>query len=362
MALKPSKMIREKVLLISFAPNHSSAINRVHDCSDASFELEVYQTDTDKVNESIFSRIFSLKYPLLILNLLRSDARVFWAWGLDACLVATLACLIKPRTLLLWDISDINVHLVKPGWKAKVLRFFERILLRRADGLLLTSPSFYSEYYAQWIEPQQVKIIENLLRGTPSPIVPPAIRTMPVVVVYSGIIRSLKIVKLMSAVARIMGDEVVFHIHGYPDRMIGEDALRTLIAGEPNIHYHGKFASSALQTIYADAHLIWGFVDPDASTNERWLLTNRIYNGVAFGRPVLTNADTTSGKIVSERHAGLACSIEPQAIADAIRHLMADDAAAYGQLQEKMPAPSSAYLDGHYARALSAVLAKGRRR
>lgn len=350
-------MTPEKVLMVSLAPSHSSAINRVLDCSNGHFDLKVYKTAVDKVNANIASRL--VDYVKMFIYLLGSDAKLFWAWGLDACFVVTLAALFKPRKVLLWDITDINPALLKPGLKARILRFVERLLVKRANALTLSSSTFYERYYRGKIASDKVAVIENLLIKRSEKIEPPATcpPMPPCVIVYSGIIRTLRVIHLMAAVAKEMPDEVEFHVHGYPDRTIDQQALANIIAAHPNIFDLGRFKTDELRGIHSKAHLVWAFVDPELSDNEVWLLTNRIYNGVAFGRPVLTNAGTASGDIVEERALGLACVPTAEAIAGLLRSLMAQNGARYDELRVGMPPPSSAYLDGHYACLIERLLA-----
>ncbi len=345
-----------KVLLISFAPDHSSGVNRVHDCAGGAFALEVYQSATDKVNESLASRVLSMKLPRLFLHLLRSDAQVFWAWGLDACFIASFATVLRPGIKLIWDITDINPRLLSDSWRARLLRAIEGLLLRRADLLLLTSPAFFSEYFEGRIAPQKVAVIENLLPGTPPVDFPPPPVGGPCVIVYSGIFRAPVVLKVLREVAESMPGEVEFHLHGYPDRSIEAGEFEALVSGCPGIHFHGRFKPAELPQIYAKAHLAWGFLDPDANDNERWLLTNRIYNGVSFSRPVITNSDTYCGTVVAERKIGATCHLSADEIRALLRALMADGRARYEALRRDMPPPATAFLSGHYREVIEQLL------
>lgn len=353
-------MSRSKVLLISFAPKHSSSLNRIADCTDGRFDLEVYDSATDKVKETISNRVFSTKFPKLILALLRSDANVLWAWGLDACFLVTFAALLKPRVLLIWDISDLNPRVLAHGWKARVLRTIERRLLKRVDLLLLTSEAFFNNYYCGHIDRNRVKVVENFLPGIPPKTLPHAPPLTPCTIVYSGIFRSMTVLSVLKNVANIMQGEVEFHLHGYPDRTIPITTFEQLISESPWVHFHGRFKPEELEGIYTKAHLNWAFVDPDANDNERWLLTNRIYNAAAFGRPALANAGIYLGEVVCERRIGVTCHLVPDEIAATIRSLMANGGARYTALVKNMPPPQSVYLAGHYRDIIECLLSDAR--
>jgi hypothetical protein len=349
----------KKVLLISLAPNHSSAVNRLRDATSKEFKIDAYQTDSDKVQESIAKRIFSFRYPKMFVHLIRSDADLFWAWGLDACIVVSLAALLRPKTILVWDITDINSKMLNPGIRSAILRFVEKLLIKRANELVLSSPAFYTQYYNTKIAPDKVTIIENLLPG------PPPAKTMlplkplsPFRIVYSGIIRSFEVLRVASIVAKLMPQDVELHIHGYLDRTIDEQILDRLVKDYPNIYYHGRFETQELERIYGNSHISWGFVDANANDNERWLLNNRIYNGICFGRPVLGTTGTTSGRIVEERSIGISCNLDAEEIVKVIRDLLANNGDLYHEIKLKMPSPSTAYLDGHYRRLITKTFAK----
>ncbi|NWF44267.1 glycosyltransferase family 4 protein [Hydrogenophaga sp. D2P1] len=316
----------------------------------------MYDSATDKVVETITQRIFSLKFPRLMLALLRTDATVLWAWGLDACFLVTFAALLKPNVRLIWDITDLNPRVLSGGWGARLLQKVEWMLLKRSDLLLLTSEAFYTNYYRGNIARDRVKVIENYLPGAPSSTLPPAPELPPFVIVYSGIFRSLAILNVLREVAEQMRGEVVFHLHGYPDRTIPPATFKQLIFGSPWIHFHGRFKQEDLAEIYAKAHLSWAFVDPEANDNERWLLTNRIYNAVAFGKLALTNRGVYVGDIVHERGIGVTCQLAVEDVITTIRGLAAENGARYAELTKAMPPPQSAYLAGHYCEAINSLL------
>ena len=351
-------MFRPKVLLVSFAPKHSSSLNRIADCVGGSFDLEVYDSATDKVTETIGQRLFSMKFPKLLISLMRSDADVLWAWGLDACFLVTLAALMKPSVRLIWDITDLNPRVLARGFGAALLRKAEWTLLKRANLLLLTSEAFYDNYYCGHIDRDRVKIIENLLPGAPGTI--GEVQALaPCIIVFSGIFRSLVVLRVLRHVAELMEGKVVFHLHGYPDRTIPLDTFNEVVGGCSWVHFFGRFKPEELPAIYDRAHLTWAFVDPEANDNERWLLTNRIYNAVAFGRPALANSEVYIGEVVSSRGIGVTCRLDAVEIAAAIRGLVENGGEGYRNLKKLMPLPQSAYLAGHYRELIDRFLIGG---
>ena len=346
----------QEVLFVTFAPRHFSARRRQEAAVSEMFRLVQYGAAADKVLEPITQRLLSGKYLKLFLNIAASRSAVIWVWGHDAGFVAALALLLRPETKLIWDISDVNRHLLGPGVKARVLRAMERMLARRADRVFLTSPWFFDQHFARFLPRNKVRIIENRRSASQAgqAVIPP--HGLPLRIVFAGIFRSPAVLLCIKECAKRLGEQVVFEIYGYPDRNLDEGVLAALCEAGPNVRLHGRFDGASVHDIYRSAHLIWGFVDDTENANESWLLSNRIYDGIVTGRPVLTTAGTASGAYVARHRLGLALPLAPDAIVPALLALMQSGGDGYGALRAQMPAPATGYLDRDYGRAIEELL------
>lgn len=348
----------KKVLFVSFAPNHSSCARRLQDVQGAAFSIESYSTRVDKNTDTIFKRLIKLTYLPLFVSLLFSKADIVWLWGVDVCFIGSLAKLVRPKLVIVWDISDINPHLLGNSLKAKVLRGIERFLLSRANWLLLTSPEFQDQYYESRVPENKVCVIENYLSASlreANSRPPPGLT--PFKVVYTGIFRSEKLLRILHEVAAELAPQVEFHLFGYCSATVDEKLLEDLATG-PNVTVHGKYAMMDLADIHAGCHLIFGLLDEDADLNERWLLPNRIYQAGAFKRPILANRNTFTGKTVLVRHLGAVCDLSATEIAATIREMTASNGKRYHQLLEAIPTDGEYFLDGHYRRFIERALAE----
>ncbi|MGY3473992.1 hypothetical protein [Bradyrhizobium ottawaense] len=346
----------KKVLFVSFATNHASYLRRVQDAQSESFRLETYSTGVDKNSQTIFRRLLNVSYLRLLVGLLNSDADVFWLWGIDVCFIGSIAKLFRPSKTIVWDISDINPHLIEKSLKGRLLQGLERTLLKQANWLFLTSPEFFERYYSRCIERSKVVLVENylsnLLRQEPS--APPEIS--PFKVVYTGIFRSEKLLRLLLELTNEMRSEAQFHVYGYCASGVDEGLLNSL-SHQANVTVYGKYNMVDLPRIHADSHLIFGLLDEDANDNERWLLPNRIYYAGAFRRPILVNRGTFTAEIVLERRLGTTCDLSVRDMAGAIRLMTANGGEIYSRLQTSIPARGEHFLDGHYRRAIETVIA-----
>jgi hypothetical protein len=347
--------MKRDVLFVTLAPQHLSARRRLEDAASDKFTVETYATDADKVRESIASRVLSGRYVGVFLAVLTTRAKVAWVWGHDAGFVGSLAAAFRPGLRLIWDISDVNPRLLGKGLGARALRFLESLLVRRADRLFLTSPTFYDRYYAPLIARERVKVVENKHSGGQRNEVTASPASGPLRIVMAGIFRSPEVLRLIDECARRIGSRVVFELYGYAGRSIPPELMETL-AGNPQVRLMGEYDGNQLQAIYRDAHLVWGFVDPTENDNEKWLLTNRIYDAITQRRPILTNAGTASGEYAAGHRVGLAMPMAADAVVGALWPLLDPSGESYKALVAQMPDPSTGYMRGDYARAIEELL------
>ena len=342
------------VAFLCMSPKHSSATRRMIDSKGGPFNIVFPDFGIDKVHRSIAQRLIGLDYLPVLKVVLNPRHDVIWAWGHDVCFIASIGMLFTKRRRLIWDISDINLQLLQPTLKSKLLRIIERLLVRRADRLFLTSAGFYDTYYKFIVEERKVNIIENKKNEIPEmATTTPARSAPPWVIVYAGIFRSTAMVKLILAVAKALGHNFRFHLHGCVDRNTDISPLVLPETAQDNVVYFGSYTSDELPGIYQAGHIVWGFTDAAANLNERILLTNRIYDAMAYCRPIITNEDTFSGVTVLDRTIGVTSKYSVDGIVAALSALAADDGRKYAELVATMPSIEGAYLLGAYRNAVA---------
>ncbi len=347
---------RNGIMFVTFAPKHFSASRRKDDASSDRFRLDQFEVDGDKVAESIRTRVVSGRYVKLFTSIVRTRCKVVWVWGHDAAFVASIAAVLRPDLKLVWDISDVNQHLLGHGVKNRMLRVAERLLVKRANRLLLTSHRFYQEYYSAFVAQSRVRVVENRrsLRQRCDVVPPPA--QGPLKIVFAGIFRSPEVLHSIGETAASLRGRVEFYLHGYANRSIPEDLPVRLAAEHDNVHLCGPYDAADIGTLYSPAHFVWGFVDPSENDNEKWLLSNRLYDAIVTGRPVITNANTASGDYVMASRLGIAVPMEGEAIAAALTPYLDPSASPYRDLLGAMPDPATGYMSGEYARVLEELL------
>ncbi len=239
-------------------------------------------------------------------------ASVFYARNIDQLLLALLARLIAfSRAPLAYEVLDIPPILMRRGIGAALLRAVERLCLRHARVLVLSSPGFYRGFYAPiqhyrgaWF------LLENKLhpsvaklprRVAPSGAEPDVRRGRPWVIGYFGLIRGERTFDLMTRLADRLKGRVTFRFRGVlttVDRTKFEDTLRQ----RPNMVYGGPYRSyTDLESLYHDVDFAWALDLEHADHNSRWLLPCRFYEAGYFGVPCLAVHGYEVG-VLLERH------------------------------------------------------------
>jgi len=279
-------------------------------------------------------------------RLARAD--FFYARNLDMCALALFARRIAGNPApLAYEVLDVQRVFTGKGLVPFLFRFAERLVLRRMDLLVVSSPAFLSRYFtpvqgfvrpSHLLENKIFDLDDRIRAGRPTPGHPrgPACPPDgPWVIAWLGNLRCPRSPELLCRIAKRLGARVRIHVHGYPTET-GLERFLELIAGYDNIVYFGEYRSpDDLQRIYDRAHFAWAFDYLDQGSNSDWLLPNRLYEGCYFGAPALAAQGTATGTRVAELDAGWTFAepvdeavsdflerLEPEAYVATRRHLV----------------------------------------
>jgi glycosyltransferase involved in cell wall biosynthesis len=337
-----------KMLFVSFANQHSTAVRKISQLRKSGANLKVYDAKIDKNKSSILYRLLSGAYVKLLIGLIFDKQKIWWLWGVDVCLVGSVAALFRPNKTVIWDISDIQVIFLGTRLHSKVLRILERILLRRSDRLILSSSGFWKYHYEGYIPADRVSIIENLLDGQPIP----CVRETPsdtVNIIYSGILRSERILAIIIDCAILCKGAAKFHLWGVFDPKIGVETIDRITACH-HIVFHGGYAEDDLPLIYRGMHLTLGLVDVDADNNEKWLLSNRLYQAGAFKCPIVATNGSNVGSETINRRLGWVVDNNSLELATLVLGLTGEGNLKYTRVLWQMPDQREFYFCDEYAK------------
>lgn len=262
---------------------------------------------------------------------------------------------------LIYECLDIHSLFTGTGRVSRVMRWFERALLRRIDLLWVSSPGFIRCYF----EPVQgyfgpYALLENKLWFDGAPPSRPVRRTHqaehPVTIGWVGSIRCEASLEILTGLAERLGDKIQIAIHGNIHHHAIPD-FDTAISAFDTITYYGPYQyPDDLERVYGDCDLVWSQDLWQRGGNSDWLLPNRIYEASWFGCPSVAVADTETGRRVAT--SGLGFTIEcatADALADLVRNLSQDELRAASEKLLAMPERSFRLEVADVAKALGAA-------
>ncbi|WP_374575543.1 glycosyltransferase [Phenylobacterium sp.] len=231
---------------------------------------------------------------------------VFVARSLELLTLAWAAKVaLGGRRALVYECVDIHRLLLSDGLAGRVLRAWERFLLKRSDLVITTSPAFVSQYLAarQGLSAPHL-LVENkpLAPAEPPPPRPPA--GPPWRIGWFGMIRCARSLRILCELADALGPRVEVLIAGRVAETEIAD-MQGVLAAHPGVTFVGPYGPEDLGRLYGQVHFTWAIDFFEEGLNSSWLLPNRLYEGGAFGAPPLALASVETGRWLEKRGAGV---------------------------------------------------------
>lgn len=212
--------------------------------------------------------------------------------------------LSRSRARLCYEVLDIHRIMLGAGLKSRILRTIERILLKRVDLLILSSPGFDRAYFSK-LQPTSAArlLLENkvLILEGPSPEAHPTPKGPPWRIGWFGMLRCQKSLDILARLASEMPGRIEVDIRGRPSPAVFGDTFAETVENLPGLTFHGPYRSQDLASAYDCVHLVWAIDFYEEGLNSDWLLPNRLYEGSAYGRPLLAQRNVETG-LWLERH------------------------------------------------------------
>ncbi len=235
---------------------------------------------------------------------------IFYARNIDQLVLALLARLVALSSApVVYEVLDIAPILVRRGPVPVLLRFLERLCLRRVDLLVVSSPGFHRNYFAAiqgyagaWF------LLENKFYPPPasSPVrarvaTPPA---RPWVIGYFGLIRGQATFDLIARLADRLRGKVLFKFAGVVTT-VERTRFDAVLQSCPNIVYGGPYLPQQdLDRLYGDVDFAWALDLENPDHNSRWLMPCRFYEAGRFGVPCLAVRDFEVGGAIDKHRIG----------------------------------------------------------
>ena len=263
------------------------------------------ETNEKKYLVRIPKLLFGIASIIMNLSVFRTCSCIYCI-NLDMLILASILR-IRYNAKFYYEVGDILNTLVDKKLPNKVLRHLERFLLRQTNLLILTSPAFYHQFYKKI---QKIQCSWMLLENKLIPVAKPkrliAInkKAKKIKIVYHGVLRCPLSIKILAKVAGELEEKCELHIHGFP-LWVNKEILSYYTKKNNNIFWHGEFKyPDGLKDILSDADLLWLIDLSENRNNAKWLLPNRLYDGIYYRVPMIALCNTETGNYINKYDIG----------------------------------------------------------
>jgi succinoglycan biosynthesis protein ExoL len=208
---------------------------------------------------------------------------------------------------IFYEVGDILNPFLGKKLHNILLRNIERIMLMHTNMIILTSPAFYYKFYKPvqklkrpWI------LLENKLIPTNKTIFKKNknFKKRKIAIVYHGVLRCQYSIDILMKVAMEFSEKCELHLHGIP-LWVNLDSLHRMENEYKNIFWHGEYKYPfELTKILSRADLLWLVDLSENISNAKWLLPNRLYDGIYCGVPMLAMRNTEAGNYIEKYNFG----------------------------------------------------------
>lgn len=292
-----------KVILIYWNKGgESCAVHAIEGVEQREFFLEASRTNTIK---RMIPMLSYKKKALAWLKELNPD--VLYAERFDMLYIIWdywKSCKIKPK--IIFEVPDLphmmvdeNVSL-KEKVISKIVRFFENIIYKKVDILIITSEKFYDNYYCKWIPALKVVYMPNSPDLT-------AFRSYKhdnhkkFTIGFIGVIRYPVQLKMLIEASKITDVNVLFA--GFTE---GCKEIQEMAKKFPNITYYGRYDyDKDIAKLYGACDAIYSVYDSQMK-NVNVALPNKLYESVYCGLPIIVAKGTYLAEVVLKYNIGVA--------------------------------------------------------
>jgi succinoglycan biosynthesis protein ExoL len=271
-------------------------------------------------NAKLLRRVGSVLRAMLTVPLWRKHvigADVIMARQLEMlCLGAMAGRFAAPDAMLIYECLDIHRMMLGTGLASAGLRSLERRLLRGSDLLVVSSPAFLSEYFANpaWSSDQSwrppIALLENKVLASELTDSQPGSSHAPEAgppwrIGWFGVIRCRRSLLLLSALCHALPGKTEVVIRGRVSRDVIPD-FDSIVAATPGIRFLGGYdRHTDLPSIYGAVHFNWVMDFFESPGNSEWLLPNRLYEGSLYGAVPLGLASVETGRWLRRHGCGM---------------------------------------------------------
>ncbi len=284
------------------------------------FSEEKFHGETDSLGQlsegHYFNRIFRFIYSLPKVRKVTKTADVLYAFGQDLLGLGIIAMVLTNKKLkIVCEIADIQPALTCRGLYSRILRFVERILLKKVDLLVVTSEAFVTGYFQdiQGITEMPYQVIENKVDEESlisSKVIEVNDRYSDVLRIgYFGLLRCRRSWEILRLAALKGGGRISIYLRG----VIPWDDMRIEMQNCLNVVYDGTYVSpDELSEIYGQTDMVWACFPYEGQKmgNWSWARTNRFYEACYFKKAMFVQKGTEDSRVVENLRFGVSLDLK----------------------------------------------------
>lgn len=221
------------------------------------------------------------------------------------------SCKVKPK--IIFEVPDLPHMMVdknissKEKVVSKAVRFFENIIYKQVDVLIVTSEKFYEEYYSKWIPKERVVFMPN----SPDLV---AFKNYKhdghkkFTVGFIGVVRYPEQLKMLIEASQKANVNVMFA--GFTE---GCPEIQEMAEKLPNVTYYGRYNyDKDIAKLYGACDAIYSVYDSKMK-NVNIALPNKLYESVYCGLPIIVSKGTYLAEIVEKYNIGITVRSDDEA-------------------------------------------------
>jgi len=266
-------------------------------------------------------------WSFVFLWLIKSNWDVVHAIEFDSVLPAIISAKIK-RKRIIYELNDIYIYMVPlPSIIKKIGLFIERLFTKFADAVIIAEEATIDEFNG--IPNNNLVLIYNsppdYFNNKNTPVLKEGIKAKdPFIIFYAGALfkyRNLNLDKLIDAV-KSLDNNLKLIIAGYGD-LVNE--IKNWIAdANDKVQFIGKIEYNEVMERTEQCDLLVFLHDPGEHIN-RLISSNKIFEAMMFGKPILVVKGGYTAEIVQRENCGLLLdNLSAEKISGAIEMLRTD--------------------------------------
>jgi succinoglycan biosynthesis protein ExoL len=237
------------------------------------------------------------------LRKLAMDNEVIYCFGLDMAILGFVST-IGTGTKVVLEVGDLRPLQFSKSFLGSLARALDRVIYPFLAQLVVTSEAFYESYYSDTLhlDSKKVSVIENKLFASDVMTEDFSIKYR---VGYFGLIRCKRSLEILAAFANARRNNFNLYVRGYPFDV--QQELDSLLSN-PGVLLGDEYKSPEdLGSLYGRVDLVWACYPFSSETVGNWRLakTNRFYESMAYGIPIIVQSGTMDAIYVKKFGLGL---------------------------------------------------------